>query len=178
MQVNADVDRYLKIKEDFPELNGKECLGVVTHNQDEVLYVKHIHKKDRTIAVVANKKGALRLTTGCRLVPLMYSGEGSYSLRAYSTQEGFSLKGGGKLYHDIKMAVNYDSYGNMVFKRLDAINRYQDKEIISKSVAHRGSYLLFDKLEIAYIRKKQKQKIQKWKSQQWVHPNAKLKGTI
>lgn len=154
-----------EIERTHPPLRGRDCVGVPCHNGDVVLYFKKFSSPptiDQGLAVIADKQGRLRLSIGCSLIALIYKGEGGYHCQGRSIQRGFSLKGGGKIYHQVKMQVNNDAYGGLVFKRTDAIGPAK-KSVIQEKVQHRGSYLLFNKIEKTYIARKQKEIIKKRK---------------
>jgi len=146
---------------------GAATVGIQTKNNLEVIYYKKtgLTSQNRPVSldeiyILLDERGRLFASSTVVIIDVISKGKRVQLLDTSRNMTGFSLKGGGKQYYirgqTHGFIVNYDQYGNMMAKVHYKFDNLQYSS---------PPKLLFNPIEVAFIKKKQKQRIRQWKEE-------------
>ena len=157
---------YRRIRLEYPDLSGRQCLGLVSYLKEEVVYVKSFPNLGMEVAFVLNYRGHFSLYNKVHSTGVLIKGEGSYNIGAPLIQSGFSLKSGGRLYELIGLKINNDHYGNLLYQQWSFHDIWLNKKNIleGKPKIKKPSEPFLTKFEATILRKKQRKAIALYKA--------------
>jgi hypothetical protein len=145
----------------FPnKLTGRDTVGIKTSSDMMVIYYKKVDILSASrpvnisdIYILLDNHGRLYISSEAVIFEVISNNRKNYLLTTRDNHTGFSLKGGGKHYYIRNkihgFTVDYDQYGNMVARA-----HYKFDSPRSKLMKNNPT-LLFNPIELSYIKKKQ-----------------------